>query len=354
VSLVRVVDDPPEIAVRLEGVGLSVTADARVPFSGVVEDEFYGAERAWFEYRAGEAEPVQLPFSRHPDGAAQFEVDEVLDLRSVDPATQSRRLTLEPGQQLVIHVMASDRYDLSPEPHVGSSQAFQLEIVTPAQLRAILEQRELSLRQRFESIYDKMNDTRDLLTRIEFGAASSGAVEADAADAVDEQPADESGEGGQTDRERELTRRRLRAAGALQNDNQSAHETLGVADGFDEIQAELVNNRIDTEELLDRLRVQVAEPLRTIGGELMPELAQTLQSLQSKLQDESAGPRELAEAVRQTDEILVEMKAALDKMLELESYNEILDLLRGIIRDQDQLNERTKDRQREQLRGLLE
>jgi hypothetical protein len=41
-------------------------------------------------------------------------------------------------------------------------------------------------------------------------------------------------------------------------------------------------------------------------------------------------------------------------MLELESYNEVLDLLRGIIRDQEQLQERTKQRQREGLRSLLE
>lgn len=359
ISLARIVDEPPEIAVRLEGVGTSITADARVPFTGVIEDEYYGAQEAWFEYRAGEAAAARLPFSRQPRGAVQFDVDEALDLRAVDPATGQRRLALDPGQQLVIQIGASDRYDLTSEPHVGSSQAFQLEIVTPAQLRAILEQRELSLRQRFEAIYEKMNDTRDLLTRIEFVPESSpeepeedaegGQAEGDEAGASDEVDGN-----AEDDRERQLTRRRLRVAGSLQNVNQSSHETLGVADAFDEIQAELVNNRIDTEELLDRLRDNVTQPLRKIGGEMMPALAQRLQSLQSKVEDETAGSEELAQAIRQTDEILVEMQAALDKMLELESYNEILDLLRGIIRDQEELNERTKQRQREELRNLLE
>jgi hypothetical protein len=362
VSLTKVVDHPPEIAARLYGVGTSITADARVPFKGVIEDEYYGAQAAWFKYRAGDAGAVELPFARHPSGAAQFDIDEVLDLRAVDAETGQRRLVLEPGQQLTIQIEASDRYDLGNEPHVGTSQAFQLEVVTPAQLRAILEQRELSLRQRFESIYDKMNDTRDLLTRVEFGTPED---DSEAPPASEEQPADSAasedadaspekasaaGEAG----ERQLTRRRLRVAGSRQNVNQSSHETLGVADAFDEIQQELINNRIDTEELLDRIRDLVAGPLRRIGGEMMPALAQQLDVLQSKIDDEQAGPEELAEAIRLTDEILIEMRAALDKMLELESYNEILDLLRGIIRDQDELGERTKEKQRDQLRSLLE
>jgi hypothetical protein len=351
ISLAKVVDDPPEIAVRLAGVGTSITPDARVPFTGVIEDTYYGAEEAWFEYRANEADAVQVPFSRQPSGAVQFAVDEALDLRSVDPQTGERRLTLEPDSQLVIHVLASDRYDLTGERHVGTSQAFTLAIVTPAQLREILEQRELSLRQRFEAIYDKMNETRDLLTRVEFGAADAGTEAAD--DATDPSEPSE-GADAEDETDRRLARRRLRVAGALQNVNQSSHETLGVADAFDEIQAELVNNRIDTEELLERLRERVAQPLRRIGGELMPALAQRLQSLQSKVEDETTAPAELAQAIRQTDEILVEMRAALDKMLELESYNEILDLLRGIIRDQEELKERTKQRQREGLRDLLE
>ena len=48
------------------------------------------------------------------------------------------------------------------------------------------------------------------------------------------------------------------------------------------------------------------------------------------------------------------MKAVLDRMLELEEYNEIVELLRGIVKDQEQLKERTQQEQREKLKGLLE
>ena len=42
-----------------------------------------------------------------------------------------------------------------------------LDVVTPADLLALLERRELGLRQRFESIYEKLTDTRNLLNRVE-------------------------------------------------------------------------------------------------------------------------------------------------------------------------------------------
>jgi hypothetical protein len=48
------------------------------------------------------------------------------------------------------------------------------------------------------------------------------------------------------------------------------------------------------------------------------------------------------------------MKAVLDRMLELESYNELVELLRGIVSDQEQIKQRTQQQQREKLRGLLD
>jgi hypothetical protein len=41
-------------------------------------------------------------------------------------------------------------------------------------------------------------------------------------------------------------------------------------------------------------------------------------------------------------------------MLELESYNELVDLLRGIVEDQKQLSEETRAQRRERLRSLLD
>jgi hypothetical protein len=153
--------------------------------------------------------------------------------------------------------------------------------------------------------------------------------------------------------QRALARRRLRVAGSLQNVAQSADEISGVAEAFDDLHDQLTNNRIDNPDLKSRLREQIAQPLHRIGERRMPELAARLELLQEHLHD-AAGPPELARAIALADRVLVEMKEVLERMLELETYNEVVALLRGIITDQQEINRRTKQRQRERLRSLFE
>ena len=151
-----------------------------------------------------------------------------------------------------------------------------------------------------------------------------------------------------------LSRRRLRVAGSLQNVVQSADEVAGVAEAFDDLGDELTNNRIDNPDLKSRLGEQIAGPLHQIAEQRMPELAAQLKLVEEQLEDPAATAPELKKAIAQADEILVEMRQVLDRMLELETYNEVVALLRGIITDQEEINRRTKERQKEKLRNLFE
>jgi hypothetical protein len=76
--------------------------------------------------------------------------------------------------------------------------------------------------------------------------------------------------------------------------------------------------------------------------------------MQELVDDAEAGDDARHFAQQEADAILVEMKQVLDRMLELESFNEALDLLRGIISSQEKINEQTRQRQKEKLRNLLE
>ena len=59
---------------------------------------------------------------------------------------------------------------------VGSSQQFTLDVVTAADLLALLERRELALRQPTKATYEKLTDTRDVLSRVDFDdTAADGA-----------------------------------------------------------------------------------------------------------------------------------------------------------------------------------
>jgi hypothetical protein len=58
--------------------------------------------------------------------------------------------------------------------------------------------------------------------------------------------------------------------------------------------------------------------------------------------------------VRATDAVLARMRAVLDRMMELESFNEVVDLLRGLIRTQEEIRAETLRRQKQRAREALE
>ena len=365
-SIFSLRDEVPEVGVQLYGIGTAIVPGARIPVVGKIKDD-YGMERAWFEYQVDGGPPQSSDFDSQPTGRIELGVDQSLDTRALDTDKK-----LQAKQKLVLSVKVSDRYDLGSEPHVGSSQRFLLDVVTPEQLRSILERRELTLRQRFKTVYNRMTETRDRLSRIDFGVPTPEIADnrggpqgehpedtaAEPGDRVETEDSAEPGDEAEPKREfspeRVLARRRLRIVGALQNVEQAAHETMGVALAFDDIREELINNRIDTEELTSRLKEGISDPLRRIGKELLPGLQIQIEQLKTQANDARAGPAQLRQVTSEADMVLVEMKQILDRMLELESYNEVVEMLHGIIKDQDNLNEKTKQRRKNEVRRLLE
>jgi hypothetical protein len=356
-SVSVVPDAPPEVNVQLRGIGTAVTPQARIPFAGRLLDD-YGLVDAWFEYEVADGASGRRPLRTQPEGLANLRMTEPFDLAEAEPGASRPRLELKPGQKLTLSVRARDAYDLGDQPHEGGSPRFQLDVVTESELRALLEKRELGLRQRFEAIYEKMLGVCDLLDRIDL--AASGAAAQDGASSGGEAPADgaavdASAAAGDDElsplrrRERDLSR----IGGSRQSATQLAFETTGVAEGFDDILAELVNNRVDTEELNERLAHGIAEPLKHIGGELLPRFEEHLAALQAQRSaDSPETARSLAASRTESREIAAAMKAALDRMLELEGYNELVELLRGIVADQDALREQTLEEQRQSVRDL--
>lgn len=353
VSMSVVPDELPQVAVRLAGIGAAITPEAIIPLAGRITDD-YGLDRVWFEYQVNGGSVQERPFAVQPDGSQSVRELDAFDTRAIDDQSGERILRLRPGQKLFLTVKAADRFDLADVPRAGSSQQFGLEVVTVAQLLAQLERRELSLRQRYEAIYEKVTDTRNLLDRVDFKETPEAREE----DSTSAETSSSDASAGPDDSDsavrRALARRQLRIAGSLQNVSQSANEILGIAEAFDDIYDQLINNRIDNPDLKARLHDHIAEPLHHIGKIRMPELEAKLQLVQERIDDPAAAAPALSESIALADQILVEMHQVLDRMLELESYNEVLSLLREIISDQEQINRKTKERQKERLKNLLE
>jgi len=374
VRLVAVPDNRPEMSVRLAGIGSAVTPDARLPLTGTIRDD-YGLSRAWFGVSVDGGEEQQRPLAKYDDSPIVRE----LDGASLEVAD----FALKPGQRLAVAVHAADRYAPdefmagfprpvegqsgpaetgSPEvgPNVGHGDPWMLEVVTPEELRARLESRELVLRQRFETILADVTETRDLLVRIEFPKAVDrgdedepvGGDAGDDADDTADNAADDAASPAASDSG--INRRQLAVGRALQNTRKSMHETASVATSFHDIAEQLRNNRIDTAELLDRLEGGIADPLDRLVELRFPELEHRIQALETALGDPRLGPAERQVARREADALLRDMQSILSRMLELESFNEAVETLRAIIALQEDLKEQVQRRRRASLRDLLD
>jgi hypothetical protein len=299
---------------------------------------------------------------------------------------QALALAPQVGDRLTVTMKAADNCALPSGANVGQGERYQLDIVPPEQLLSMLEGRELMLRHQFEIIYQEFTDTRDALARLDFdgdqakpsadekighepGDTSGAEPEDKSADQSGAERNSENGNesaGGEAAAANETPQQRtqrlvkraiglrdLRVARALDNADRSTHETQIVADAFNDIREEMVNNRIDTPELQTRLKDQIADPLKRVSGQMFPELRTRLLQLRRVLDDPTAGPAQLKNALVQCDVILTQMKLVLDKMLELETFNKVLDKLRDIITDQEKLNRDTQEQQKQELKNKL-
>jgi hypothetical protein len=322
-------DEPPQVNVQLKGIGTAITPTARLPAVGEVTDD-YGVARVWFDFHVNDDVPRQQPVTAQTADPAKLEVADALE---VGP------LELVPKQKLHWAIQAADECALGDGANVGSSQRYVLEVVTPEQLRAMLEARELGLRRRFETIIEEFTATRDSLAALDLAGAKPAAAE----------PAD--------------TPVAAEASGArsvavqfervMQNSERSAHETLEVAHAFDDMREEMINNRVDTEELKARLKEGIADPLSQLVEGRFAQLQERFQPLAQQLGKPEAAAARTA-AIGEMDAILIEMRAVLDKMLELETFNEALDMLRQIIEAQEKVNAETKQKQKQKVRDLVE
>ena len=348
ISIVAVPDSPPSIDLRLSGIGSAITPDAKIPVTGEVTDD-YGIAKSWFELElpkpadSEDAPSRQFPLQLKPTG----ELDTALDFRQ-QRAAEEDPLTLETDSKIVLSVRASDKYDLDDVPNIGQGDRYELEVVSAGQLIALLEAREIGLRKRFVQIIDEMREMRDSLARVQYEPTvdpeeSEGVLSDD--------------EGAPTNSlERAIALRQLRVQRALQHTQRATQEVMGVALSFDDIRMELINNRIDAADRMERIANDIANPLKQVATELYPVLEDRLDRLDDFI-EESRPESEISSgaimALAGADEILLALESVLQKMLELETYNELVDLVRELINDQDDLTDRTRKEQKKSALELL-
>jgi len=302
--LAAVPDEPPAVALRMPGISTAVTPGASLPLEGTIADD----------HGLAAAAVVIQPPGANADAAARVPIDRIRggETRVEIGGSSPVIVPLEPlglvvGGRVTVQVEARDGCGLAGGPNVGTGDSWTLDVVTPDALQAMLEGRETLLRRRFETVIADLAQARQRLA----GAAAPGADD----------------------------RRRLGDAAA-----RAAGETADIAGSFRLVRLEFANNALLTPEIDARLIGQIADPL---GALATGDLA-ALERRGRAAADDSPT------LVADTDRALDRMRAVLDRMLELESFNEVLERLRAVIGAQEELRRETLERQKRRGREALE
>lgn len=360
----NVVDDrPPEVTTRLEGIGAVVTPRVRIPIKGKIQDD-YGIEEAWIEVLVTEQDPFVAAVQLN----AGNEFSEEIDFESLRRDNEIRwDLVPDSGQMIQLTTRAVDRYNLelsetddsdegrirvnSLNQQTGSAESIELRVVSETELLRILERAEVGQRKRLEQIFAEMGEAQLHCLRTRIALSDANPVDG-GQDVLPQTPQDDTN--GISDAELKP----LLAQRARMQSEKSWRELGGVVQSFDDIRAQLENNRVDAEDRKRRLKGSVSEPLQALLDSDYPRLIEQLEELESKLADYHAAGEEPAQAIEvnlladetidHCQRIRDTLQTVLTKLAKYESYGELLDLFREVIREQEALIEQTENERKRQ------
>lgn len=330
-------DEPPRIDSHLKGIGQAITRQATIPVIGTVEDD-YGIASARFDFKLdAEEEFKPRDFEGGPKSATAFEIAQRFEVLPLD---------LKIGQKLTLTVAATDADDLTG-PHVARGEKYAFTIVTNDELLALIAVRELNLRSRFEQILTEVKQTKqDVLLH---------KTKLDEAKQLRAQPPQSGQENEHRDRIVALESAVLTAAGrAINGIRKNANETVSIEQSFSDIREELENNAVpDVRPMLDRIDQGIVKPLHLINTIDYNTVDDALSLLKRALEEQTDANGPLDGSLERLDVTIAHLEAVLAQMLKLETFNEALQLLRDIIKTQEELQEKTKnERKKKLLEGL--
>jgi molecular chaperone GrpE (heat shock protein) len=345
-------DAIPSLNTRLSGIGTEITPNAYLPIRGKITDD-HDLSRSWLEFGSVETGKVEQDVPVSTDG----EVETTLDLQQL---VDEGKLTLPLNSTVGLAITSQDRYDLKPEPHIGLGEPIQLTIVTPEQLLISLEKREIGLRGRLEQVIQEMLELQNLFGKIETSpweknelAATDPASspEEDTADSSPDDPTETTkNDAVQTARRRQT----LFIQQASVQTDKSFDEVGGILAEITQIRDELVHNRVDSADRRERLEIRLQEPLKAVIEKSFPQLRQSVNALSRLAPDSADGPAKCRESSQMTASVINELSNVLKNMLDIESYNEIVDMVRAMLQRQEELLERTKSEQKRRVLDLFE
>ncbi len=111
---------------------------------------------------------------------------------------------------------------------------------------------------------------------------------------------------------------------------------------------------MDSTDRRERLENRIQAPLNSVITGSFPKLKLAIRDLIQLTPDSSAGPNKTSETIQFTAIVINELDNVLQNMLDIESYNEIVDMVRAMLEQQEKILERTKTEQKQRVLDLFE
>ena len=293
-------DDAPRVRMQLVGVGDMITPDAVLPIEVEFSDS-YGLATAAVRFRV----------------TREGSVDESITLDGFKPGLPSFSTSLAwpvssqnvvPGELLTFWGVATDFDDVSG-PHATQTPEVTLRVVTREELLAELSRREQEYRVSFERIVDAQEQVRGrlltVLRQFQEGAEASSL-------SADLTP---------------LERRERGIAGSVNVIRQQFEQNL----------AELRVNQLDTIDEQNRLQKGIVAPLTKLAKRDLVGAADAVRAWSRETTAQKA-----TKIDPKLVDILVQMQSVLENMIQWEGYQEVVTMLRDIIRLQQELRAETQ------------
>ncbi|MCX7805904.1 MAG: DUF4175 domain-containing protein [Planctomycetota bacterium] len=319
-ALKIVPDRAPAVRVAMNGIGDMVTPEASIPLEIEIRDD-YGVASCHVVYFAPSAESPprtlaaveKFPPGKTEVGRFEYRLD-------VEP------LKLQPGAHLAFRIEARDNDSLRG-PNVGMSNSFSLKVVSPDELLSEMIRREQEQRQEFERLIADQKACRDSVAAVAERPVSGGSPPPGASQDM------LAGER----RQRQLARRADAVAGQ-----------------FARILAEMENNKLATDLIRRRLKSGIIGPLRELAAGPMTGAADRLDAARRSAADPKTGPAALKSAVELQDRSLERMREILKQMLKWEGYHEAVNMLRDVMKLQEDVRKETIEEHKRRIRKMFE
>ncbi|MEZ6128230.1 MAG: hypothetical protein R3C59_06090 [Planctomycetaceae bacterium] len=332
-----VADKAPVVAVRTTGVSNSVTRRAIIPFVGTIQDD-YRLVSAGFQFIVDDETQWRPRNFRNA-----FQPGLVFDL---EQSGQTERFDVQPlelteGQTLAVTVIAKDGCTI-PGPNQTRAEPIVFRIVSNEELLSLLYTRELTLRRRFEEVIQQLEQVRDDLA---FHRAVADRIAA-AASAAEVRSEDRIA----------LTTCATRSGNTLRRQNNALQS---IAESFEEIVEQLINNAIPPQSLAETMRAQIVAPMQAVTAEAdptsgrSPGLMLLADRVISRFRVAATSGNVTSELVTESEtsvaSAIAELKRILENVRDMAEFHEALSDLKSILEEQQRILEETK---RQQIRNL--